>query len=254
MNKALTALLAVLLFSMPILAQEPISDAELLERLDEARFPDRSVTSIRVRITSETPEGTREAEVIVYFAEFDGASYARIDFLAPEELAGQTYLTVPDAAYFYAPDLDFPIKTSAAGELFGDAAVAQTSGIRFADGYTVEARRVAAAEDATEVWEIELVAIDDTIAFQFVTLTVDPQRLYPISAVLYGLSRFPFYEVHYETYETRDGVDLYVTTQRIVNLFLTGRQTTSRTLEIGTDELPSSWFDPDSLGSSGSAE
>lgn len=254
MNKSMIALLALLLVSIPVLAQAELSDAELLQRLDETRFSDRAVTSIRVRITSETPDETREAEVLVYFGEIDGASYARIEFLAPEELAGQIYLTTPDATYFYTPDLDFPIKTSATAELFGDAAVAQTSGIRFSEGYTVNERRSVTREGDTEVWEIELVAVDDAIAFQFVTLIVDPVALRPISATLYGLSRFPFYEVRYEAYETRDGTDLYVVRQRIVNLFLVGRQTTSETLEIGTEELSASLFDPDAFGSSGSAE
>jgi len=250
-NKALTALLAVLLFSMPILAQEPISDAELLERLDEARFPDRSVTSIRVRITSETPEGTREAEVIVYFAEFDGASYARIDFLAPEELAGQTYLTVPDAAYFYAPDLDFPIKTSAAGELFGDAAVAQTSGIRFLSEYTIAARRTVQATDGVELLELDLVAVDYTVAFQAITVRVDPITLRPVSATLFAVSGLPFYDVTYSNYVTRENGDVYVSVQEIANRLFLGRVTTSGILEATAAELPAALFDPEALGSSG---
>ena len=253
MYKSMIALLVLLLVSIPVFAQAELSDAELLQRLDEARFPDRSVTSIRVRITSETPDEIREAEVLVYSGEIDGASYARIEFLAPEELAGQIYLSTPDATYFYTPDLDFPIKTSATAELFGDAAVAQTSGIRFSEGYTIDERRSVVLEDGMERWEIDLVAVDDTIPFQFITLIVDPDAARPISATLYGLSRFPFYEVHYEAYDTRDGTDLYVARQRIVNLFLVGRQTTSETLEIGIEELPPSWFDPDSLGPSGSA-
>jgi hypothetical protein len=47
---------------------------------------------------------------------------------------------------------------------------------------------------------------------------------------------------------------VYAATQRIVNLFLVGRQTISETLEIGTEELPTSLFDPDALGSSEPAD
>lgn len=254
MNRSMIALLTLLLVSIPVFAQTELPDVELLQRLDEARFSDRSVTSLRVRITSETPDEVREAEVLVYFGEIDGASHTRIEFLAPEELSGQIYLSTPSATYFYTPDLDFPIKTSATAELFGDAAVAQTSGIRFSDEYTVNERRSVTREGDAEIWEVELVAVDDSIAFQFITLLIDPDTLRPISATLYGLSRFPFYEVHYESYEMRDGTDLYVARQRIVNLFLVGQQTTSETLEIGTEELPPSWFAPDSLGSSGPAD
>jgi len=243
-----------LIVSIATLAQAQLSNTDLLQRLDEARFPDPSVTSIHVRITSETPDETRLAEVVIYFAEIDGASYTRIEFLAPEELLGQIYLSTPDATYFYSPDLDFPIKTSATAELFGDAAVAQTSGIRFAEDYTISERRTAVAEDGAEVWEIELVAVDETIAFQYVTLIVDPIELRAVSATLYGLSRFPFYEVYYDDYETRGENDVYAATQRIVNLFLVGRQTISETLAIGTEELPQSWFDPNSLGTSESTK
>ncbi len=254
MHRLAIALILLSLVSIPVLAQTEPTDANLLQLLDDARFSDRSVTSIHVRITSETTDETREAEVIVYSGEIDGRSFARIEFSAPEELAGQVYLSTPDATFFYAPDLDFPIKTSATAELFGDAAVAQTSGIRFAEGYAIEERRSAVREDGVEVWELDLVAIDNTIAFQFITVVVDPEAVRPISATLYGLSRFPFYDVFYEAYETRGDTDLYVSTQRIVNLFLLGRITVSEILEIGTEELPLSWFDPEGLGTPATAE
>jgi len=232
---------------MLAIAQGEISDAELLEALDAARFPEDDVTSLRVRIEARSPDEVRQAEVVVYFGEVGGAAVARIEFLAPEELAGQIYLSTADATYFYAPDLDFPIRTSANVELFGDAAVAQTSGIRFADGYAVEARDLVTGDDGIERLQLELVAEDATIAFQTVTLVVDPETLRPISANLYGLSGFPFYEVLYEVYETR-GEDLYVATQRIVSLVFAGRETLSETLEIGSEPLPEGWFDPETLG------
>jgi len=248
MKRPAIALLLLLLVSIPVLTQTEPTDADLLQQLDDVRFSDRSVTSVRVRIQSETSEQIREAEVIVYSSEIDGNSFARIEFGEPEELAGQIYLSTPEATFFYAPDLDFPIKTSATAELFGDAAVAQTSGIRFSEGYSIEERRSAVQDDGTLLWEIDLVAIDSTIAFQFITLAIDPETVRPISATLFGLSRFPFYEVFYEVYETRGDSDLYVSKQRIVNLFLVGRVTISEILEIGTEALPSSWFDPASLG------
>ena len=56
------------------------------------------------------------------------------------------------------------------------------------------------------------------------------------------------YEVFYEDYETREGEDVYVRTQRIVNRLLLGRITTSQILEIGTEMLDASLFDPEALG------
>lgn len=236
------------LFASGVVAQD-ISDSELLATLDEVRFFDDSITQITIRILSETPEETREAQLMLSFYEAEDGSYARIAFDTPEELAGQIFLSTPDGTYFYGPDLDFPIKTSATTQVFGDAAVAQTSGIRFAESYTLEERRTVTTDDGTELWELDLAAVDFTVAFQAITVTVDPVALRPVSVILYAVSGLPFYEVFYETYETRED-DVYVTTQRIVNQLLVGRVTTSEILEIGTDVLSFEFFDPDSLGTS----
>ena len=228
-------------------AAQDLSDTELLVTLDEARFFDASVTQISTRIQSETPDETREAQVTLSFFEAEEGSYARIEFVSPEELAGQIFLSTPDATYFYGPDLDFPIKTSATQEVFGDAAVAQTSGIRFAESYTIGERRSVTIDEDIERWEIDLIAVDFTVAFQAVTVTVDPETLQPVSALLYAVSGLPFYEVFYETYETQEE-DMYVTKQRIVNKLLLGRVTTSEILEISTEVFPFEFFDPGSLG------
>lgn len=249
MKRILILLVFVLaLAACQTLAQD-LSDTELLVALDEARFFDESVTQITTRIVSETPDEVREAQVALSFYESDEGSYARIEFASPEELAGQIFLSTPEATYFYGPDLDFPIKTSATQEVFGDAAVAQTSGIRFADSYTIGERRSITTADSVDLWELDLVAVDFTVAFQAVTVTVDPETLQSISAVLYAVSGLAFYEVFYEAYE-QEGEDIYVTTQRIVNRLLVGRVTTSEILEIGTEVIPFEFFDPSSLGAS----
>jgi len=250
MNTATLPILLVLVLaiSLALVGQTGGTDAELLQRLDEVRFPDGAITSIQVRITATSPDDVRVAEVIVYVAERDGASFARIDFLAPDELAGQIYLSTPEATFFFSPDLDFPIKTSANVELFGDAAVAQTSGIRFAEDYDIAERSIAVGEDGSEWLELELIARDPTTAFQSITLAVDPQTLLPRSGRLFGLSGFPFYDVAYEVYETLGEDDLYVATQRIVSLVFEGRETLTETVEISSAELPEDWFDPASLG------
>jgi len=247
MKRILTLLAILVALSAHYLVAQDLSDIELLTTLDEARFFDDSVTQISIRILSETPDETREAQLMLSFFDGEDGSYARIEFDTPEELAGQIFLSTPDGTYFYGPDLDFPIKTSATTQVFGDAAVAQTSGIQFADSYTLEERRTVTTDEGTELWEIDLVAVDFTVAFQAVTVTVDPVELRPVSVMLYAVSGLPFYEVFYETYETR-GDDVYVTTQRIVNQLLLGRITTSQILEIDTEILAFEFFDPNSLG------
>ncbi len=251
MNRKLTVILLMWIALLPLSASaQDASDDELLTALDQARFFDSSVTQISIRIVSVTPDETRDAELSLSFQETDQGSSTRIEFTSPPELAGQIYLSTPDATYFFGPDLDFPIKTSATTQVFGDSAVAQTSGIRFADSYTISDRRSITQDDGTQVWEIDLSAVDYSVAFQIVTVTVDPETLRPLSAILYAVSGIPFYQVFYEQYAVRDGSDdVYVKTQRIVNLLLMGRETTSEVLELRTDALPDSFFDPEQLGS-----
>ena len=242
---------ALSLAGFAALGQDAPNDEELLAALDDVRFFDADVTTLRVLIHAVTPDDERDAEIRLLFGDAAVGTSTRIQFLSPDELAGQVYLSTPEATYFFGPDLDFPIKTSATTEVFGDAAVAQTSGIRFLDDYTVSERRLVEREDGTSFLEVDLEAVDFSVAFQAATVTVDPESLRPVSAILYALSGIPFYEVFYEVYETRGEDDTYVVRQRIVNLFLVGRETTSEILEITDDPLPPELFDPEALGPSG---
>ena len=256
MTKNLGLLLgALILFSGWAWAQPAadLSDEALLSLLDEARFLDTAVSTLRVRIDSTTPDETRQAELLLRFLETDSESLSRIEFLSPEDLAGQVFLNTPDGTFFFGPELDFPIRTSATTEVFGDSAVAQTSGIRFLGSYTLEARRTATSEDGDDSWlELDLLAVDFSVAFQEIVLRVDPQTLQPVSAILYALSGLPIYEVFYEVYETREmdegEPDVYVRTQRIENRFLIGRVTVSEILEASVEAHDTDLFDPDRLG------
>jgi hypothetical protein len=238
------ALILVGGLALGVAAQTVPSDDELLAALDAARFLDPDVNTIRVRIVSTTPDETREAELLLRFR---GADFARIEFVAPPELAGQVYLSTPDATYFFGPDLAFPIKTSATAEVFGDSAVAQTSGIQFLGKYTIAERRTVLAADGSDLLEVDLAAVDYTVAFQAITVRVDPITLRPLFATLYALSGLPFYDVKYSDYATRENGDVYVRTQLIANRLFLGRETTSELLEVAAAELPAALFDPASL-------
>jgi hypothetical protein len=227
-------------------AQTDLSDEELLAAFDEARLFDEATTGITIAIVAETADDTKEATTRLRFKTIDGEDYARIEFLAPEELAGQIYLSTPEATYFFGPDLDFPIKTGATSELFGDAAVAQTSGIEFVGNYAIAERRDVTLEDGTPAIEVDLEAVDVTIAFQAVTVLADSQTLRPVMMTLYALSGLPFYEVFFETYATSDE-DLYVQMQRIENQLLVGNRTHLEIVEITTEEYPNELFDPETL-------
>jgi len=247
-----TIILALALVSLGLAAaaQETIPDLELLQAFDDDRFFDDDVTTLQTRIISETADEVREAEVRLLFGALDGEDASRIEFLSPAELAGQIYVATADATYFFGPDLDEPLKVGGNTAVFGDSAVAQTAGIRFATDYTVDARRIVTGEDGVDVLEVDLVAVDFTVAFQAATVKADPETLRPISVVLYAVSGLAFYEVFYEEYVTRGEEDVYVSVQRIENRILVDRLTTSEILEIGTDVVDEALFDPEALVSS----
>ena len=77
------AVALVALVAASAMPQAVPSDTDLLAALDAARFPADDISVLRVRITSTTPDGTREAEILLRFARIDGKDYARIEFLAP---------------------------------------------------------------------------------------------------------------------------------------------------------------------------
>jgi hypothetical protein len=238
-------LIGVLAASFGAAGQDAPTDVELLETFDRLRFFDPEVTSLRIRIASKVAEEVDEAELRLMFAEIDGEDYSRIEFLTNEEVLGRVFLNTPSDTFFFGPDLDEPLPIGQNAMVFGDSAVAQTAGIRFADDYTVEARRTVVGEDGVEILEVDLVAVDSSVAFQAATVKADPETLQPISVVLYAGS-LPFYEVSYEEYVTREE-DVYVSVQRIENLIFPDQVTVSEILEIGTEELDAALFDPTQL-------
>jgi len=226
------------------------SDEDLLRSIDDARFTD-TATSITILIVAESPDEVKEATLQLRFKTIDGDDASRIEFLAPDELAGQIYLTTADGTFFIGPDLDFPLQVQPTNAVFGDAAVAQTSGIRFADDYTVAERRTVTGETGQEWIELDLEAIDFTVAFQLATVKIDPETGRAISTILYAISGLPFYEVFYDIYDSLAGQDRapdeYARVQRIVNLLLVGNVTTTEIVDVSAAELPDELFDPDLL-------
>jgi len=229
--------------------QTDLSDTALLEAFDRARFPEAQTASIIVKVTATTTDSTKEAVVRLSFKTIDGGNYARIEFQSPAELAGQVYLSTPDATYFWQPELASPIKVSGRQALFGDSAVAQTSGIRFVEDYTVAAREAIAFPDGTAGLQVSLKAVNSSVAFPTVVVAADAATLRPVSFVLYALSGVPLYEVVILEYAAV-GSDTYAKTQLVTNRLSEGNTTRTEIEAIEESDLPDSLFDPAALGKS----
>lgn len=222
-------------------------DGELLAALDRARFLDAPASQLTVVVRSESNGEVEEAELRLAFKEIGGKNYVRVDFLRPADQAGQVFLVTPDATFFWQPELFAPIRTSGAQAAFGDAAVAQLSGIRFADDYRIDAQREARDADGNPLLQLDLRATSPAIPFQALTVVVDVASGRPRELQLLALTGVLLYRVFLTEYAELDG-DLYVRTQTIENALLEDSQTILSIVAVDTEPLPDEAFDPARLG------
>ena len=250
--KVLACLISVSLMTLGVAwgvwdVQADLPDAALLEAFDRARFLEAQTASITVKVTATTPDATKEAVVRLSFKTIAGGNYSRIEFQSPAELAGQVYLSTPEATYFWQPELAAAIKVSGRQALFGDSAVAQTSGIRFVEDYTVAAREAIALPDGAAGLQVRLKSVNSSVAFPTVVVTADAATFRPVSFVLYALSGVPLYEVAILEYATA-GSDAYAKIQLVTNRLAEGNKTRTEIEAIEEGDLPDRLFDPAGLG------
>lgn len=231
------------------LSQTELSDGELLSAFDDARFLEGTSLSFTVEAIDEGPEEEAERAVIrLFFKEIEGEDYSRIEFLEPKELAGQIYLTTPEATYFMGPDLETPLRISEGQTLFGSAPVGQVAGIRFADEYRVKERREVEPEEGQPGLEVDLEKQEDSdVPFPEASVIADGESLLPLSITYFALSGDPLYTVQLQEYQELEG-DSYLKVQLIEDLLQPGNRTTLDIIESAAEELPDELFDPDQLG------
>ena len=239
-------LLAVGLVAM---AQSDVSDAELLQTMDDARFVEGDEFTMTVDLAAERPDESRQATVKLFFKTIDDEQYSRVEFLAPEEMAGQVYLTTPEETFFWSPDIDSPIPFSGSQRVFGDATVVQTVGIGFVDDYAVENRESGTLEDGTDVLITDLSSTNDEVTYPTVKVWSEPDSLKPVRMRVFALSGDPVNEVTFEEYARLDSGDEYVKTQVIQSLLIEANRTLLTITEINPTSLSNDLFDPDELGS-----
>ncbi len=243
----LLAVLAVAVSGIVLVAQQAPTDDQLLEAFDKARFVESPSFTMTVEVVADRPDGTKQAVVQLYFKEIEGRRYARIEFLSPEELKGQVYLSTPDGVFFWQPGLATPLKVSGRQPVFGDSSVSETVGIQFKGDYKVKARKDVTLPGNKAGLEVELEATEKSVAFQKVTVTADKATLRPVKARLFALSGDPLNDVTYQEYATLDK-DEYVKKQLIENQLIKTNKTLLTITKIEAKDLPNDLFDPNKLG------
>ncbi len=251
----LFAILVLVAGTVGSLAQSDLSDEELLQAMDYARFGaffprGASTTTFTVEIVADRPDSTKQAAVQVSFHWIDGAQYTRIDFLQPEEMAGQVFLATPEGVFFWTPDLVTPLKVSGRFEVFGDANVVEVAGIGFQGAYAVTERQAVTVDGGPPTLEVKLEAKYESIAFPFATVIADAASLRPVTLRLFALSGDPFHDVTYEEYDEIDGAP-YMKKLLIENLIVTTNKTLLTITNVQNGNLPDELFDPASFGGAG---
>jgi len=250
---SIVMLLTLLALGAGAAAQDAPDDQALLQAMDEARFLGAESFTMTVEVVADRPDGTEQALVQLFFSQIDGEDVARIEFLQPEDMAGQVFLTTPEGTFLWNPDLITPLKTSGRQEVFGDASVAETVGVQFAGNYEVVAREEVALDDGTEGLRIELedpnrdVQGAEKQAFTGVSVRVERETLRPRSMRLFALSGDPVNEVTFEAYGELDG-DAYALEQLIESQIVDANKTLLTITSISAQELSPDLFDPSKLG------
>ena len=238
--------LTLLLISFGGTAQEDLTDKELLQALDDARFINASSFTFTVEILAQRPDGDESSTVKLFFKEIDGEEYSRVEFLAPQDQVGQIYLTTPDGTFFSSPDVDEPLLISGAQSVAGDATVVQTVGILFSDEYTIATRESTTLEDGSPALLLGLEGIDSSVTFPSISVTVDEMNLTVLTMTVFALSGDPVNQVTFEEYGDLDG-DLYASRQLIQSELIPENRTLLSTTEFTVDELSDDLFDPEQL-------
>lgn len=248
MKKIFLSLLIITALSAGSVAQD-ISDEALLEAMDAARFLDATSLSFTSEVVADRPDGSSQALVQLFFKENEaGEQFSRIEFLQPEDMAGEVFITTPEGTFLWNPDLFSPLKVSDGQSVFGDASVAETAGIRFNNGdYAVASREDITLEDGSAGLDVTLEATASDVAFQSVLVTVNSATLQPVKMRLFALGGEPINDVTFEEYGDLDS-DVYVVRQLIESQFVEGNKTLLTITSISKDELDDALFDPEQLG------
>jgi len=190
-------------------AQEEPTDEELLQAMDFARFgaffaaaqSEAGGGILTMEIVAQRPDGSSVATVQILWKLFDENDFRfRVEYITPEELAGDVFLVTPEEVFFWNPDLITPIKVNGQFEVFGDATVAEVVGIFFSGAYNITARESITLEDGRPGIQLDLSATADFVAFQKVQVTADLETLQPVNLKLFDDSGDLLHDNTFESY------------------------------------------------------
>ena len=190
-------------------AQEEPTDEELLQAMDFARFgaffdiaqSEAKGGIVTMEIVAQRPDGNSQATIQIKWKLFDDNDFRfRVEYITPEELAGDVFIVNNEEVFFWNPDLLTPIKVNGRFEVFGDATVAEVVGIFFTGAYNITARETITLDDGRPGIQLDLAAINEFVAFQQAQVTADLETLQPVNLKLFDESGDLLHDNTFETY------------------------------------------------------
>jgi len=225
-----------------------LSDAELLEAIDEARFLSTRFVSETMEIHAKRADSdVQTATVTLSYASLDSdTSSVRIEFVAPEVNAGQIFLILEnESVMLCTPSLEMPLLLSGGSDVFGDSTVSTTAGIQLAGQYRIMSRVEETFHDALAL-RLNLGATTPNAAYPSASIWIVPTTLQPLQLTLYALSGDALSRITFDEFGLLED-DQYLIRQTIENLLLEGYATTLTITGISTDPFPEDLLNPDAF-------
>ena len=241
MRLAIVALAGMFL-AMPLgFAQSP-SAQEILQRADEARFPQEGFEVV-VRITS-TDDG-RDAEGRTYKVLSKGNANTIVLTVEPAAERGQILLLKERDLWMFLPRVSQPVRLSLAQRLTGQVANGDIARANFAGDYTPTLAGTERAGNDT-LYVLDLAAVDRKVAYQRVRYWVRQRDYRPYKAEFYSVSGRLLKTCRYEDFRQLGGK---VRPARLVmsDALNRGSQSTLHYSELKLRELPDQIFSKEYL-------
>ncbi|NLJ81180.1 MAG: outer membrane lipoprotein-sorting protein [Firmicutes bacterium] len=234
------ALLALLVLSSGVLAQDLREIEKILEKIDaQSRFDDQDFSALMTMIV-EDPEKGIEKMVVRQFRRDDGRRFLLL-IQEPSTQKGQGYLLEGENLWFYDPSSRKFAHTSLK-ETFqdSDARNADFNQWTYSSSYQVEGYQ----EDVLgkfQVYLIDLEAVDETVPFPFVRLWVTQDSHLVLKSEEYSLTRRLMRSSLFPKYAQVGGA-LIPTQLILVDELVEGKKTQIALSEISVSKIPDHVF------------
>jgi outer membrane lipoprotein-sorting protein len=170
---------------------------ELIERVDEVRFPKGGFeTEVKIAST-KSGEATEER---LYRVLARGADNSIVQVLEPAADKGQSLLMKGRDLWLYVPDVSQPVRLSLSQRLTGQVANGDLARANFGSDYDANFVKNEAI-DGIEHAVLELTAKEKSVAYAKVMLWVNPANAHPGKAEFYSVSGRLLKTVLYQNYK-----------------------------------------------------